>query len=264
MSSQPLSEFLGKGSIHTLLAQLAENETGVTRAQLDDFMRDAAVEDQDGVFNALLSRGLLSQFAGRYALNAPGRRAHLLVAGINGMSNEEVILQLRRLYPDLFPYELVREGMTNDFIDSLHSRPDFRRIYICSPWVILDTKARRRLSEAVYAANELGAKYGYSVEVFCICHAPEGSDERRTNMQGTMSFLKDTLQAEIITHYRLHSKLYIREQGTGGGMQLAIVGSQNMTGSNHLELGIKITNDSLMIGRLTSYFMNIRAMGEQY
>lgn len=120
------------------------------------------------------------------------------------------------------------------------------------------------MSQAVFAANELGQRYGYSVETLCISREPEGSDEQKAKMAETMEFLKNVLGAEVVTHQRLHSKLYIREQGFSGGMQTAIVGSQNMTGTHNIELGIKITNDSLMIGNLTRYFMSVRAVGDQY
>ena len=38
---------------------------------------------------------------------------------------------------------------------------------------------------------------------------------------------------------------------------MAIVGSQNLTRSNHLELGIRVNNDSRMIDELIRYFLEL-------
>jgi hypothetical protein len=262
MNTQLLSEIVGQGTTFALLDVLAQEESGVTRTQLEDFMRETAVTAPDAVFDALLGRGLLSQFGGRYTLTTHGRKAHLLVAGLNGLSVEQVVQELRRLYPELSPYELVRQGMTREFINSLYSRPDFRRAYICSPWIILDATARHHLSQAIYGANELGQQLGYEVDLLCVSHPPEGNEDQKKKMKESLDFLREKLQAEVVTQRRLHSKLYIREPGPSGGLQLAIVGSQNMTGSRNLELGIKITNDGLMIGKLIRYFMDVRSLGE--
>src|SRR5437867_2721150 len=41
------------------------------------------------------------------------------------------------------------------------------------------------------------------------------------------------------------------------GLSMAIVGSQNLTRSNHLELGIRVNNDSRMIDELIRYFLEL-------
>jgi len=261
MTSQALSEIVGKATVYALLQDLSKYESGISQTELYDLMRDSSVEDPDVLFTELLGRGLLSQYGGRYVLSTPGRHAHLLVAGLNGMTIEDVLRELRRISPDLMPYELVQEGMTAEFIRSLLDRPDFQRVYICSPWIILTDKMKYHLRQAFYAANELADSGGYETDLLCVCRPPEGSDEQKERMADSIKFLKDSLGAEIVTHKRLHSKLYIRDPAPTGGLQVAVVGSQNLTGSNNLELGIRIRNDGVLIGKLISYFMNVRARG---
>ena len=65
------------------------------------------------------------------------------------------------------------------------------------------------------------------------------------------------LGAEIVVHEKLHSKLYIRDPGAAGGLNQAIFGSENLTSKRNIELGIRITNDTVMINKLIRYFFDI-------
>jgi hypothetical protein len=42
-----------------------------------------------------------------------------------------------------------------------------------------------------------------------------------------------------------------------GGYSMAILGSQNLTRSNYLELGIRINSDSQIINKLIAYFWEL-------
>ena len=72
------------------------------------------------------------------------------------------------------------------------------------------------------------------------------------------------LGATIFLHRSLHSKLYIREPGANGGSLLAIVGSQNLTRSNYLELGIQILGDSTLVQNLVRYFFDVTNESVEY
>jgi hypothetical protein len=97
------------------------------------------------------------------------------------------------------------------------------------------------------------SKRGNPVEVFVITRPEDMMPP------GTETGLKcfEEIGAEFFYHRRLHSKLYIREPGINGGLSMAIVGSQNLTRSTHLELGVRINNDSRMIDELIRYFWEI-------
>lgn len=58
-------------------------------------------------------------------------------------------------------------------------------------------------------------------------------------------------------HEKLHTKLYIRDPGTAGGFSQAIFGSENLTSKRNIELGIRITNDTVIINKLITYFFDL-------
>ena len=65
------------------------------------------------------------------------------------------------------------------------------------------------------------------------------------------------LGANVFLHPKVHSKLYIREPGTEGGLLLAVLGSENLTRSVNLELGIRINADDNIINKLIRYFWEV-------
>lgn len=147
--------------------------------------------------------------------------------------------------------------MTQDFIRELYDRPDFHKLYLCSRWIHLEKRTKGRFAQAVHWATEHN-----TVEIFII-HGPINREsERNVEMITTLDFLK-SLGAEIVLNKRVHAKLYIREPGASGGLQTAIVGSENLTIPKYAELGLKITNDSEMINKLTGVFFEIYA-GQSY
>ena len=80
-------------------------------------------------------------------------------------------------------------------------------------------------------------------------------DGRGTRSENLAPFLD--LGASVFLHEKLHAKLYIREPDFAGGYVMAVVGSQNLTRSKYLELGIRIESDTVIIGNLISYFYDI-------
>lgn len=147
-------------------------------------------------------------------------------------------------------YELVREGITEIFIQSLVDRPGFSRLYFCSPWIHLSAKEGELLLKAVRRARQ---QYANPVEVFLLTR-PQDEDGA---IPGGAKIFRE-LSAEIYLHPRLHTKLYIREPDVNGaGVVMGIVSSENLTRSRYLELGIKITSDGRMINQLVRYFFEL-------
>jgi len=116
----------------------------------------------------------------------------------------------------------------------------------------------RKFYQAVYFAQEKG-----EIEVVVISRP---LDKRASGYQAffkTFSAL-EKIGAEIVTHDDLHAKIYIRDQGPAGGLRLAICGSENLTGSRNIELGVRITNDNVIINKLISHFFEIYNMCQPY
>ena len=78
-------------------------------------------------------------------------------------------------------------------------------------------------------------------------------------MSRALTTLKElrALGATIMTHRKLHAKLYISEPGPRGGSFYAVFGSENLTGANNIELGLKVENDNEMLTRLRDFFLEI-------
>ena len=148
-------------------------------------------------------------------------------------------------------YELVREGMISKFFKSLVDNPRFGRLYFCSPWI---NPSETEAAILRYACLQTQRR-GVQCDVLVITRPPEMMPP---GMEGGLDCFKD-VGAKILFHPRLHSKLYIREPDANGGHSIAIVGSQNLTRSTHLELGIRINDDSRMIDELIRYFLHLAA-----
>jgi hypothetical protein len=156
--------------------------------------------------------------------------------------------ELRLIETTLHRYELVREGMTSRFIKGLLTEPGFQRIYICSPWINLQKDDLGRLAVALDKARRSLAR---PPEILVLVQTPQIPALRKS-----LEILKG-FGAEIVEKPKLHSKLYMREPGPSGGLSLAIVGSENLTRQKWIELGIEIRNDSHILSKLRSYFLNV-------
>ena len=152
-------------------------------------------------------------------------------------------------------YELVREGMTELFFASLNRAPDrLGTLYICSPWINASESAIRHLRYSYLRQS------GHSMqqpELLVVTRPPQD--------QGSLSSLAPfrDLGARIFFHRRLHSKLYIREPDQSGGTLLAIVGSQNLTRSRYLELGIRIAGGDQLVRQLIRYFLELTNVSDE-
>lgn len=121
----------------------------------------------------------------------------------------------------------------------------------------LEKRPRGRFAQAVHWASER-----QQVEILVI-HGPiRPGSPRDAELIETLDFLK-SLGADIVLNAKVHAKLYIREPGLSGGLQVAIVGSENLTVPKYAELGLKITNDGEIIDKLIGVFFEIYA-GQSY
>jgi hypothetical protein len=187
-------------------------------------------------------------------LTTTGKRTLLLLRALDGQDLAGVWRQLCVLYPSLHRYELVTEGMTRMFIDSLYSRPEAAHIFICSPWLDMDSSTRCVFVEAISRCEQATRR---KPEILALT--------RPVTQTGNWPALADTvdwlmsLGIEVVFYPNLHSKLYIRQPGSAGTFSMAILGSQNLTKGRNIELGIQVVNDSEIIRKLTGYFFQLFA-----
>ena len=213
-------------------------------------MNRSGVGDSSALLQDFLAANILHQSGDRLAVTSQGVRACLLLQAINGADLKEVYRRLSQLDSSLRMYELIREGMTKAFLKNLNDRPGFLRLYICSPWISLDKRHAGMLTHAVNVAENVR---GQRPEVLVITRPEDKTDDV---VPEKAKPFRD-LGATIFLNKRLHTKLYIREPGRSGGYSMAIVGSQNLTRSTYLELGIRVNADTQMISQLIRYFLEI-------
>lgn len=258
MTTELLSEIMGQKGMFRLLELIEGWELAFPKSQIFAAMENLGISDPDIAFEQMVTEGLVVGVGGNtMSLSTKGLKSLLLLQAVNGADVREVYRRLASLYPGWQQYEVVRDRMTQDFIRELYDRPDFHKLYLCSRWINLEKRTRGRFAQAVYWATEHNP-----IEIFVI-HGPLNREaEQNVEMFRTLDFLK-SLGAEIVLNKRVHAKLYIREPGASGGLQTAIVGSENLTIPKYAELGLKIINDSEMINKLTGVFFEIYA-GQSY
>jgi len=241
---------LADPSVVAALDELARNDpTAYTRPALETLFHRTGAASPETLIQECREANLLQSVGPRVGISPYGRRALILVDALQGADLNATIRKLRRTSGARETYELVHEGMTKQFFASLIDHPSVGTLYICSPWINPSDREAAILRHAVLENQ----RQGHRVEVMVVTRPP---DERPDGTTDGLKCLED-VGAQIYFHSRLHSKLYIREPGINGGTLMAIVGSQNLTRSNYLELGIRINNDSQMINELIRYFMKI-------
>ncbi len=255
--TQLLNETFGRNGAYRALCEIHDAvETAFSREFVEATFRRNGVTDPTTLVQDFVAAGALSHQGERLALTTLGIRARLLLDALNGADLKLVYQRLADVDSSLRMYELIREGMTWTFLRNINERPGFQRLYFCSPWINLDARQRGALQHAVYEAES--ARSG-SLEVLVITR-PE---QRTTNVAPASVEVFRELGASIYLTPRLHTKLYIREPNRNGGYAMAIVGSQNLTRSKYLELGIKINSDSQIIMQLIRYFHQIAHQSQE-
>lgn len=246
-----LSEIVGvPGAYETLCSLEASSVTAYSAEQAEALMERCGIDAPRAALETFAAANLLHQYGDLFGLTALGIRTCLLLKAINGGDLRDVYRQLSRIDGSLRMYELIREGMTKSFLQNLCDRPGFGRLYFCSPWIGLDQKQQGML---IHAMMQVERRRGRKPEILVITRPEAKSDQ--TVPKTVEPFLD--LGAAVFLNKRLHTKLYIREPDTSGGYAMAIVGSQNLTKSRYLELGIRINSDGQMIDQLIAYFLEM-------
>ena len=244
-----MSEIVGQRGAFPFLSRVYERSDIINSVEIGNLMEEAGVSDD--LFFELTRSGLFIESPKGFYISSLGKKITLLLKAINDEAEiSEIFQRLTYLYPSLRPYELLTGSITDYFIDSLYSRPDFIRIYICSPWIRLDAKHIERIKHAVYKAS---LRYR-NLQISVITLPLERYRDKRAIE--TLKTLKQ-LGAEIVINSRLHAKLYMSEPGPYGGGHYAILGSENLTGRGNIELAIKIENDNEILRKLSLYFYDI-------
>jgi len=249
-----LNEIVGEKGVFSALSELV-NSLPVRKESVENCLGKHGVLAAEDIFEALLTGGIFGQSAETFFVSSLGQKVWLLLSAINGADLTSVVSQLTRAHPGTRSYELVTEGMTFDFINGLENRPDFRRIYICSPWVHLKERSKRKLMYALHKAQRAQGN-GSKIQIIVIARPIRPEQSGYEAFKETFRVLQ-RLGAEIVVNPSVHAKIYIREPGPQGGLTLAVVGSENLTGSNNIEIGIRITNDNILIRKLISYYFEV-------
>ena len=244
-----MSEITGQKGVYSLLNRIYERSSVIDSLEINSLMKNVGVSEE--VFSELNRAGLLIESSIGFYISSLGKKITLLLRAINDEEEiSEVFQQLTYIYPNLRPYELITESITDYFIDSLYTRSDFIRVYICSPWIRLDENHIEKIKSAVFTAS----KRYTNLQILIITLPLERYRDRKATE--TLKVLKQ-IGAEIVINSRLHAKLYISEPGPAGGNHYAIFGSENLTGRKNIELAIKIQNDNEILRKLNLYFYEI-------
>ena len=210
---------------------------------LENLFQDYGAGSPVQLFDCLLHSNVLQNIGQRFGLSDHGRKLLLLISAINGADIEDVFYRLRRIDGHRPIYELVRQGMTTRFFDTLVDRRGFGALYVCSPWI---NPTDKDCSMLKYAVTTEEKRTGTRPTLQVVTRPPESQP---MGIETGLKCFKE-VGATIYYHKRLHSKLYIREPGLSGGLLLAILGSENLTRSNLLELGIMVNGDDRVVNQL--------------
>lgn len=244
-------EVIGQPGVAPFLQHLAHSsDAAFIRVELENRLRDEGGTSPREMIDQLFDLRLLQQIGPRFGISHYGHRISLLVEALNGAEIEDVFRRLRRLHGAGELYELVRQGMTSRFIKTLIDRPSFGRLYFCSPWI---NPSDREAATLRYSVLQMQKSHGKPPEILVITRPSK--DQPEGARKGLKVFSE--IGAKIYFLNRMHSKLYIREPDENGGYLMAIVGSENFTRSNYLELGIQINGDGRLISQLIGHFLDL-------
>jgi hypothetical protein len=185
------------------------------------------------------------------AVSPHGRVCDCCIDAIEGDTLVDVIDRLREVDPATTRITVVREGMTNAFLDLVSRLPTLRRVLICSPWVNLGME---RLRSFAYGVEKTKRTTGFLPEVSVVTRP--AAEQPQGPQNATLNYL-DRINAVVFYRPNLHSKLYVVETGTNPPQRYAFVGSENFTKVRYQELGIRVQNDNLLIDELVRHFLKL-------
>ena len=251
-----LQELAQSGVEQTLDALMASSEAAFERNALENMFQDHGALSPSHTFDRLMDFNVFHAIGDRFGLSQNGRKLSLLLSAVNGADLDDVFRRIRRIDGYDFGYELVRQGMTSLFFDSLLNKPGFNTLYICSPWI---NPTERQASKLKFAMMKQQGRRGIAPEILVITRPLK--DQPKGTEKGLEPFRQ--LNAKIFYNKKVHSKLYIREPDPAGGVLLAIVGSQNLTRSAMLELGILVRNDDQIVNQLIAHFIDLSNLSDE-
>ena len=244
MNRAALRTILGSEGASQVLGKLQQSTvTSYPTTELANLVESCEVADAAATVDQLLEANLLYRRPDGFGISRFGIRTALLLEAIHGGDLQDVWRRLTALDPGLRTFELIRNQLTTAFLTGLSRRPGFRRLFICSPWISLNERQRQLLMHAVIREAD--------PEILVITRPNREGDPPR----GVKPLLD--LGATVFCNRSLHTKLYIREPDASGGALLAILGSQNLTKSTYLELGIQVHGDSTLVQNLIKYFFDV-------
>lgn len=247
-------ELVARPGVDQFLKRLvAESDAAFARHELESNLQSLGSMDSGSTVDALLKANFLRSIGSGLGLSQFGHKVSLLIDAMNGADIEHVVKRLRLLEGSPDAYELVRQGMTTRFLNTFQNYPFFGTLYLCSPWINLNSKEAALIR---YGVLETEKRNGRRPEILVITRPPEEQPQNSTGSGLGIKPLAD-MGAQITYVRRVHTKLYIRDPDANGGMSMALVGSENLTQSNHLELGIQINGDTRLIAQLIGHFLEI-------
>jgi hypothetical protein len=238
-------EILGKSMSYDIL-QMLDQVPELTQNRIIEILHETAPEEH--VVERI--RDLESIAFLRVSNLAPpvvtltdlGREAYLLAHVINGATLDSVASQLSRLGSSAF--SLISEDITGAFIEALHNRRHVEELYVCSPWIRLRGSERRMLHLTL--TRQKTRIYVITRPPGSLANAPASW---RSQVLDTLKWLSK-LGATLVKHPKLHTKLYC---AVGKDWNLAIFGSENLTGAKNIELGIRV-DDDIISQKLLRYY----------
>lgn len=249
-----LLEIISRPGIDRFLRSLINSsEAAFARIELENNLADAGAASPRTTVDDLIAANLIQQMGARFGISRYGHRTALLIEAMNGGNIDDLVRRLRRLDGVAERYEIVRQGMTTRFLSTFVERPYFGALYICSPWINLN---ERETSLIRYGVLQSEKRTGSRPDIHVITRPLEDLPEQiRVSGIGMKPLIE--MGAHIYFLKSVHSKLYIREPDANGGYSLALVGSENLTQSNYLELGIQINGDGRLISQLIAHFYEL-------
>jgi hypothetical protein len=255
-----LLEIIARQGVERFLRSLLNSSvTGFARTELENRLSEVGASSPRSTVDDLLGVNLLQRTGARFGISRLGHRVALLIDALNGGDIDDIVRRLRRLDGSVERYEMVRQGMTTRFLDTFVEHPYFGSLYICSPWINLNEKETSLIRYGVLLSEK---RTGRRPDIHVITRpAAELPEEIRATGMGMRPLIE--MGARVYYIRNVHSKLYIREPDENGGYGVALVGSENLTQSNYLELGIQINGDGRLISQLIAHFYEMTSYSSE-
>lgn len=250
-----ISELSGKRNAYQLLSNMYIKSKVISTSELSEMITDIGLTDS--AFQKMENAGLVLSAPHGFYLSSFGTRTALLLRVINGDEDVVHAFNTLRAGEDGFGnYQLIESNITNYFVERISQKSDFIRLYVCSPWIRLEKEELHDFEQAI-----IRARRRYAKSQIMVITLPKKQYRNWAASKDTFQMLLD-LGADIVTNTKLHAKLYISEPGPTGGVEYAILGSENLTGRKNVELAIQIENDNEILKKLREFFRNTREGAE--